>query len=651
MSVLRVVFIIIVLCSVTHIHAQAEDDIDFNASLNQLAEIKVETASRQLTSLQDAPGIVSVYTHEDIRAFGGFTLFDVLNRIPGVQSHIAPGIDRVTVRGGEPNASLVRVLVLLDGKPLRVDNGNTGTYALFYAFPLEHIERIEVIRGPGSVLYGTYAVEGVINIVTRTSQPGKTKASVLVGDWNTTLLETSLFSVDEHVDISIGSRLFYSDRPPFTTGHEGNPDSTFILRKPDMSLGLVGSATVGKLSASFYASHIEAGVLDRVPQLLPQFAEIDLVSRVTQVSLGWEERVFGDGVWTLSYTRNFEEFEWELGEARALYFTNYMQQVESTLDLHLSEELRLLGGYSTTLYEGDPSSNYDRYALWLHRLFAQADYSFSPQVRSSIGLEVNKGQEREIDITPRLAVTWNDGPWGMKFLLAQAYRAPGATELILDNPPYEKSRSDLLPERTTTLDIQAVHNTEISRIALTGFYSRSTDLLRYQPDPNDTSYNLFAGNSGSSESRGLELETRFWFGDLKLSASATWYMHTLDDTLDQYTLAPELVVKTGAQYTLHQLEIGAFVNAQSAAAESDLRNPLSLETNPSPEPVALVDLSVRYELSELLGTGENSRFWAKVYVSNLLDTVVYGPDVLYYRLNSLPVSYGRIVTLGIVGTL
>lgn len=126
----------------------------------------VVTASREPSSLADAPGSVHVITRRDIADSGALHVWDLLRRVPGVDVvafRTAHG--EVGVRGLNRPQNF-RALVLLDGKT--VLNGFFD-YVNWEAIPvsIEEIERIEVVYGPQSALHGTNAVSGVINIITR----------------------------------------------------------------------------------------------------------------------------------------------------------------------------------------------------------------------------------------------------------------------------------------------------------------------------------------------------------------------------------------------------------------------------------------------------------------------------------------------------
>jgi outer membrane receptor for ferrienterochelin and colicins len=138
-------------------------------SLADLLNKQVETASKVDEKLSDAPGIVSVITRDELERFGGMTLKDVMERVPGLFAASDFMTDRtlIGVRGDQIKNTGAHTLILINGRPTReVVQGGIST-DIYQSFPVEIIEQIEVVKGPGSVLYGTDAFSGVINIITR----------------------------------------------------------------------------------------------------------------------------------------------------------------------------------------------------------------------------------------------------------------------------------------------------------------------------------------------------------------------------------------------------------------------------------------------------------------------------------------------------
>ena len=129
---------------------------------------EVTAASRTNESLEDAPASVTVVSSQELRAMGYPTIAEAVRGIRGLYLSDDRSYDTIGVRGfSRPGDYGNRILILLDGHPLN-DNYIWSSYVGYDGMvDIDDIDRIEVVRGPGSVLYGTGAFFGVINLVTR----------------------------------------------------------------------------------------------------------------------------------------------------------------------------------------------------------------------------------------------------------------------------------------------------------------------------------------------------------------------------------------------------------------------------------------------------------------------------------------------------
>jgi len=135
-------------------------------SLEDLLNVEIITVSKRVQRLSDVAAAVHVITADDIRRSGARSLPEVLRLAPGVDVAYIGG-DRwaVSIRGFTEYLSS-KLMVLVDGRSAYSPNFS-GVLWNTLQFPLENIERIEVIRGPGGSIWGANAVNGVINIITR----------------------------------------------------------------------------------------------------------------------------------------------------------------------------------------------------------------------------------------------------------------------------------------------------------------------------------------------------------------------------------------------------------------------------------------------------------------------------------------------------
>ena len=145
------------------------DDI-FDLPLSELIQLEVSIATGSKVSLDKAPAIASVITAAEIKAMGARNLSDILETVPGI--HVSPSalsrLDPIYSIRGIHTGFNSQVLMMIDGVPIKTPT--TGTRPVGFNFPAENISRVEVIRGPGSAIYGADAYSGVINIITKTAE-------------------------------------------------------------------------------------------------------------------------------------------------------------------------------------------------------------------------------------------------------------------------------------------------------------------------------------------------------------------------------------------------------------------------------------------------------------------------------------------------
>ena len=143
-----------------------------DVSLQELMDMQVVSVSKREQSLSKSGAAVSVITQEDIRRSGMTNIPDLLRLVPGVNvARIDANAWAISIRGYNFRYSS-KVLVLIDGRTVYTPDFS-GVYWDQQSVPLEDIDRIEVIRGPGGTVWGANAMNGVINIITKSAAQTK----------------------------------------------------------------------------------------------------------------------------------------------------------------------------------------------------------------------------------------------------------------------------------------------------------------------------------------------------------------------------------------------------------------------------------------------------------------------------------------------
>ncbi|KPL04301.1 MAG: hypothetical protein AMJ73_04375 [candidate division Zixibacteria bacterium SM1_73] len=167
----------------------------------------VVTATRYPEYLKNIPAFTTLLTKENLRLINSLNLSDGLKNVSGIDIKSTGGFGQVStlsLRG----SSASQVLVLMDGRPLNYIN--TGIYNLS-DFPTEQVERVEIVKGPLSSLYGANALGGVVNIISQMPKEDNLTGSLSFGTFNTQVYALNLTQNYNKFNLSWGAERKSSD--------------------------------------------------------------------------------------------------------------------------------------------------------------------------------------------------------------------------------------------------------------------------------------------------------------------------------------------------------------------------------------------------------------------------------------------------------
>ncbi len=171
-------------------YSTEEDDddeiLDIGLSLGNMfnLDVKVISATKKLQKLSDAPAIITVITAKQIKDRGYETIAEALNSVPGIDvitDYYQPNLGIRGINSGMRSYSRI-VKVMINSQPVS-NRSNSDNYLSKSLIPMHLIERIEVIKGPNSALYGADAYLGVVNIITKTGKNVKNGSVSLIGEF------------------------------------------------------------------------------------------------------------------------------------------------------------------------------------------------------------------------------------------------------------------------------------------------------------------------------------------------------------------------------------------------------------------------------------------------------------------------------------
>ena len=238
--------------AISSFHATAADTkqtpVDvYNLTLAELGQVQISIATGNSTPLDKAPTTASVIYAAEIEAMGARTLDDVLETVPGL--HVSPSslsrLDSIYSMRGIHTGFNAQVLLLMNGVPLQ--STLQGGHPTMFRLPASSIARIEVMRGPGSAIYGADAYAGVINVITKdvSALEGVT-ASVSTGSFGTH--ELSLQGATNVGGIGVSLDIAYRE----TDGDDKRLIQTDFQTTLDNSFKTHASLAPGALSTRYH---------------------------------------------------------------------------------------------------------------------------------------------------------------------------------------------------------------------------------------------------------------------------------------------------------------------------------------------------------------------------------------------------------------
>lgn len=589
----------------------------------------VSVASKKAEKISDAPSIISTVTAEEIQRYGARNLTDILNRVPGLQytSGLFFQNNSFSVRGQSVQHYPNRILFLINGRPYRDSLSGGYNMPLFTDFPVSTIERLEIIRGPGSVLYGSNAFSSVINIVTRKTAAGG--EAEFLGTYGSHDYQSGELTVGESgADWDMLAAFRSTDQNATYTPYIDEFTTAGSLRDDDSGRSALVALNYKNLSINGFKTKSEQNLMGIVlPSVYYDISRSFLdIGYHAPLSDSWsaDANVTLNNLELQSYTTDDRIFELELhGE--------------------LQDNLNLLFGAAYETQQVTTPFNTDDTGHW-YSTNAQADYRPLHWLKLVAGIQMNKPQNSEADFSPRLAAIANiDKNWGAKILYGEAFRTGYALETIVFVPDILINNPSLKPEKIATTEMQLNYHENSFEGALTLYHSKTTDIISRIPSPGG---GLTYTNSGEVNFRGIELEGKARLGaGWSTQGSIGWQENEDDDGRRDVTFSGNLMVKAGLSYAAKDdaYSLGVFNSYFSRPTQVSDANPTALVANPDAGSYYLMTLNASLNLNKLgLGNAFPDTNFI-FYIDNLMDQEIYYPEYNRQNINSYPVQPGRTI--------
>jgi vitamin B12 transporter len=537
----------------------------------------VVTASRTPENVDDVLAATTVITRDELSRSLTADVGEMIRMHAGIELGRNGGIGQPTsifIRG----ANSSHTLVLMDG--IRMNPGTFGTASL-QNIPPDTIERIEIVKGPRSTLYGSDAIGGVINIITRkpTESGLDADARAAYGSFDTRQLSGS---IDASGDVgSIGANVASIESDGFPTRKASRTDSPY----ENLTVGARAGTEVGgvKLAARFYQTEGTSDYLSSPTLPLSQ----DFLDRVTSVqastSFGnaWETRLV-----VSRFDNSIEQNEplvFIPGEMD--YLNTQRVSVDWQNDFALTDNNHLTAG---AMYQDEDANSLSFGTLFLRNTKVKNVYVQDRWSNESHALLLAVGYTDYSTFGSN--TTWN-AEYGYKITdglrvvaaVGTAYRAPNATDLygFGGNP-------NLQPEESLNAELSLRYKLDAHSFAVTAFQNDIDDLVAY-----DNSVSRVR-NIAEARIRGYELSYAYTADDWRVHAEAV-YQDPRDRRTDQLLLRrAKRTVTAGYSQSFGAFDVG--LDAVYSGPRMDFGFPTNIEL----DSYVLANLRASYRFTDHL---------------------------------------------------
>lgn len=648
-----------------------------------IADVQVTTSSKNAEGLRDALASISVVSAYEIEGYGALSMRDVLDRVVGTYitgSYFMPN-NIISIRSDVTNGFNTHVLILLDGRPMRENLFNGFNSAIYSGIPIGSIERIEIVRGPGSVLYGTAAFAGVVNIILKKGKKQNTQASQIVGSFRTVVSEVGTGFDKGKFKLATNFRMMNSKGWDFQMYDH---DRALINEKAgDRSASATLQASYGGFQLSSFLgvnrnnNFAEGDLIKNQP-----YREVENTRFFTDLAYQKELTKW----WTISFnitynrSRFYEDINLPASERRGNYHDafstdllmegySYFKPIKNLNFIvgglrnitrgeftqpHFTNDDELYD-YNLGAINRNPRISTPLYNNASYSGYFQADYTLMEKLKILVGAQYNQANNKQ-SFVPRAGLLYKASPtWAGKLMYGEAFRnGSGYERLSTENEAY--GNPDLNPELVRTIEANLSYTPSKRKvtISLTAYRSWATNLIRLS-NPDDKLFYYFTGesiplyiNASTLQYQGLELEGKYilskhWQLDNSITLqNATQEVH--DGVLKQATGIPQLMVKMGLLYKHSQngLSASVFYSYFSKVTplnrynvEGEDYHDFPKKYNPNPDAYHYVMMQASVDVRSFFDINNIPSTTFSIFVQNALNQTIYYADYSKSEINSV----------------
>jgi vitamin B12 transporter len=489
--------------------------------------------TRAPTELNRVVADVVVIDRDRIRATSADSVEDLLRREGGIQlsRNGGPGQNAsILIRGSGAS----NTLVLIDG--VRIGSATLGQTDLA-AISLAQVERVEIMRGPGSSLYGADAIGGVVNIVTRRGEGAPyVHGNLAVGNHASGEGYAAVSGANAGFDYALSLSGETSDGVSAVL-----PGDVFGLYNPDddgftrYGLSLAGGYSWRqgqRIGLSYSASQLRSqfdSAQYAPPNFLPD-ATPDFRSRLDTQLLALEYQGVMSSEWTNLLRASYQSDKLESGADFISLYDTTRRQITAQTTWTPTAQHQLVAAIDL-LTESITSSEYsapDRDNTGL--VLGYTGRFGAQKLQADLRWDHNSVYENQT--TGKLGWGTEVAPgWSVRAVAGTAFRAPTFNDLYFPN----FGVVTLLPERSRSIEAGLNYQAEQTSVTATAYYNKVSDLIGYQADPSQCPPGLnfgCAGNTSRALLQGITLQGLQQLGDFQFTLALDW-LNAKDRDTDQ----------------------------------------------------------------------------------------------------------------------
>ena len=525
-----------------------------NASLQELLNTEVYSASRHDQKSSDAPSAVTVVNAEEIQKYGYRTLGDILQSVRGFYVTNDRDYSYIGVRGfgrlGDWNS---RVLVMVDGHRINDNILGQAMVGSEFLVDVDLIERVEVIRGPSSSLYGADAFFAVVNVITRKAEQAKgLELSFEPASFGTYKGRATYGGHYKQIGLLLSGTFYNSEGQTLFFPEFNAPATNYGITRGTNSEAyehILATLTFGGFTLQGFFSARDKGVPTAYFGTVfndPRTRNFDYHQ---YIDLGYEHSL--GQKWELTAKTSYDQARLEapLAVANALpggsigiakySFRGNWWNGEVNLSRTLWEKHRLTLGSEARDNLRQDQGDYDTsssaffqvsHTSWNWAAYAQDEFAISPKLVLTAGIRHDRYSSFGGSTNPRFALIYHPiEATSLKVLYGTAFRAPEIFETHPGFGPFYERNPGLKPE-----DIKSLEGVIEQRIGphfkLSGsvFQNRIKNLITLGRAPNN-SLSVYE-NTGKSSARGLEVELEARFASGVAAGASYSYTRPQEDT-------------------------------------------------------------------------------------------------------------------------